>query len=425
MTAVDEATRSQIDRILKSDVFKSSAGLKRLLGFLADKSLCGEADDLKEYSIGIDAFGKPSTYDPRQDSTVRIQAARLRQKLAEYYRTEGKDDPIVVDLPKGHYKLNWEPRSAAHDAPFESAPSREPRRSVMWLQSALALVSAGLIAVSGWAIHTSMRLSEEQQTATLFHSQWTPELATLWQPFIDSNRPLLISIGTPMFVELPGLGYFRDTSVNSPDAIPQSKTLAAMQQALHVSGLQPMTGYASLGAAQAAFTLGRLLGDRKANVSTINGSELSWRQMSDSNVILIGRPRFFRLQLTGLPVRPELGFDEQVGVRNLHPRAGEPSVFANEHSGSTGTTYAVVSLAPGPEGNTNVIDFFARDGAGMTGAVAWFTDPAFAHNLTAKLRTPSGQIPKYYQVLLKIRYQDRVPLETSYVLHRELRAIGR
>ena len=111
MTAVDEATKSQIDRILQSHVMRSSDALKRLFSFLADKSLAGEAGDLKEYSIGVDAFGKPPSYDPRQDSSIRIHAARLRQKLAEYYRTDGKDDLIIVDLPKGQFKLTWYSRS--------------------------------------------------------------------------------------------------------------------------------------------------------------------------------------------------------------------------------------------------------------------------------------------------------------------------
>src|SRR5690348_18359932 len=130
MTVADEATKAQIDRILNSDTLKSSTGLKRLLTFLADKAFLGEADGLKEYSIGIDAFGKPASYDPRQDSTVRIQAARLRQKLSEYYQTEGRDAPIIVELPKGHYKLNWsarEPRDGTLVRPSAAAEPARPR----------------------------------------------------------------------------------------------------------------------------------------------------------------------------------------------------------------------------------------------------------------------------------------------------------
>jgi len=423
MTAVDEATKTQIDRILQSHVMRSSEALKRLFSFLAYKSLAGEADDLKEYSIGVDAFGKPPTYDPRQDSSIRIHAARLRQKLAEYYRTDGKDDLIVVDLPKGQFKLTWYWRSV--DAVVSPTNPSNAGAAGMRLRYYLAIACAGLAATTAWAVYSTMRLENERQSSALYRSQWTPEIAVLWQPFVGSERPLLLSIGTPLFVNLPGLGIFRDTSLNDPDAISQSKVLATITQALHITRFEPSSGYASLGAAHAAFTIGKLLGARKANISTVNGNELSWRQLSENNVVLIGRQRFFRLQLAGLPVKPELDIEEDVGVRNLNPRTGEPSVFTNAGSPATGVTYALVSLMPGPEGNTSVMDFFARDGAAMTGALGWFVDPATAKSLVSKLRGRTGQVPKYYQLLLKVRSQDRVPLETSYVLHRELRPVGR
>ena len=75
------------------------------------KGLLGEADQLNEYAIGVDSFGKPPTYDPRQDAIVRLHIGRIRQKLGEYYREEGKDDPVVIELPKGRFKLKWEIRS--------------------------------------------------------------------------------------------------------------------------------------------------------------------------------------------------------------------------------------------------------------------------------------------------------------------------
>src|SRR5579862_9109784 len=106
-----EAAREQVDRILASDTLRASEVLRRMLRFLADKTFSGEADQLKEYSIGLDALGKPPTYDPRQDSGVRLQASRLRQKLDEYYRGEGSNDPVTIELPRGGFKVAWRPRS--------------------------------------------------------------------------------------------------------------------------------------------------------------------------------------------------------------------------------------------------------------------------------------------------------------------------
>ena len=96
-------TEAQIDRILRSETFRNTGALRKLLRFLADRLAAGDADRLKEYSVGIDGLGKPTDYDPRQDSTVRIQVGRLRHKLAEFYRTEGLNDPCIVEIPKGHH----------------------------------------------------------------------------------------------------------------------------------------------------------------------------------------------------------------------------------------------------------------------------------------------------------------------------------
>jgi hypothetical protein len=87
--AGDALIQNQIERILHSDELRGCEALRRLLRLLADKSVCGQADELKEYIVAIDGLGKPSSYDPRKNSTVRIQVGRLRQKLADYYRTEG------------------------------------------------------------------------------------------------------------------------------------------------------------------------------------------------------------------------------------------------------------------------------------------------------------------------------------------------
>src|SRR6201996_4133951 len=118
----DEVLLLQIDRILHSDEFRSSEVLRRLLTYLADKAVSGEADQLKEYVIAIDGLGKPSSYHPQPNPAVPTQIGPLRQKLAEYYRTEGKDDDVIVYLPKGRFRLVCEQRHADLPAPHISEP---------------------------------------------------------------------------------------------------------------------------------------------------------------------------------------------------------------------------------------------------------------------------------------------------------------
>ena len=103
-----EANQTQVQRIIQSKAFRTSEVHRNLLQYLAEKSLSGTADSLKEYTVGLDVFAKPASYDPRQESVVRMHVARLRQKLAEYYRTEGVDDPVIVDVPKGGFRVTFE-----------------------------------------------------------------------------------------------------------------------------------------------------------------------------------------------------------------------------------------------------------------------------------------------------------------------------
>src|SRR5579871_5762090 len=121
---VESDAQAQVRRILESKAFRTSEVHRNLLNYLAEKSLSGEADALKEYTVGLDVFAKPSSYDPRQESVVRMHMARLRQKLGEYYRTEGLSDPVIVDIPKGAFKVTFDAKPAAPEpTPVEPAPA--------------------------------------------------------------------------------------------------------------------------------------------------------------------------------------------------------------------------------------------------------------------------------------------------------------
>ncbi len=77
--------------------------LKAFLTCIVNAKLEGQADKLKEFTLGVEVFDKDETFDPNTDSIVRVEASRLRSKLREYYGAEGKDDPVRIDVPKGHY----------------------------------------------------------------------------------------------------------------------------------------------------------------------------------------------------------------------------------------------------------------------------------------------------------------------------------
>ena len=91
---------AQIARLLSSPLLQRSETLCRLLQYLADHTLNSPTNHLKEHQIATEALGRAADFDPQLDASVRVQAGRLRSKLAEYYSTAGSRDPILVDVPK-------------------------------------------------------------------------------------------------------------------------------------------------------------------------------------------------------------------------------------------------------------------------------------------------------------------------------------
>ncbi len=111
--------REQLDRILRSKTFRQVDRLQSFLGVIVNETLAGRGDNLKEFLIGVEVFGKESSFDPRLDPIVRVQARRLRARLTRYYREEGRNDEILIELPKGGYAPS-----------FQKAEAGEPKHSV-------------------------------------------------------------------------------------------------------------------------------------------------------------------------------------------------------------------------------------------------------------------------------------------------------
>src|ERR1700683_5086650 len=100
-----EALHAQIERLNRSSILHGSESLCKMLRYLAEHSLDGPSTSLKEHQIATEVFGRPADFDPRLDSTVRVQTGRLRSKLAAYYPSAGAEDPRGVEMPKRSYSL--------------------------------------------------------------------------------------------------------------------------------------------------------------------------------------------------------------------------------------------------------------------------------------------------------------------------------
>lgn len=106
-----DAIRGQLERILASGDFASADRARRLLRFLVEETLAGRADRLKEYTLAIEVFDRDTSFDPGTNPAVRVEASRLRRRLEHYYLTAGREDPLLVELPRGTYVPVFLPQS--------------------------------------------------------------------------------------------------------------------------------------------------------------------------------------------------------------------------------------------------------------------------------------------------------------------------
>lgn len=391
--------RIQIQRIVSSKAFKTSEVHRNLLNYLADKSLAGEAQNLKEYTVGLDVFGKPSSYDPRTESVVRMHVGRLRQKLAEYYRTEGVDDPIIVDLPKGGFALTFDARPVPEPAGGMPLPaSAQPQRRGF---SPRELALAGLLVVAiGTAGFFALRLSNVRQAenAAPAPGPWTPQLQELWAPLLSSDRPLMVTLATGAVSNAASSGT--------------------------ANGTLPTGSVTGVGTANAAFLLGQFLGQRKHNVFPIRSDVLSMGEIAMGDVIFVG-PTVGKPQIQAIPP-VDVAFQlTPEGVKNVRPDAGESAFMADlpkvvQNGQEIEESHALISNLPGLYGNGSILYFEGNQIASVMGAVQSMTDPDLASQLVARLKQHGGTLPRYYQVVLKIKAMDETPVDISYVAHRAL-----
>ena len=197
MTPSADDVRHELDRLLGSAVFANAGRMSRFLKFIVERTLAGEGERLKEYVIGVEVFDRDANYDPRLDAIVRVEAARLRTKLAEYYAGEGRGDAIVLSLPKGGYaplimpatlppprrmaRRRWLPSSSRHRV---SIRRRGTRAGDAVGCPGVVLLGACALAVAAWAPWAAAPAARRSESPCC-HSLLTPMTPTLdprpWQ----------------------------------------------------------------------------------------------------------------------------------------------------------------------------------------------------------------------------------------------------
>ena len=145
------AIREQLEQVLGSSLFRNSRRYPALLRHVVERALAGEPSCLKERSLGVEVFGREPAYDPGLDPVVRITAAEVRKRLAQYYQEPGHEGEIRIELPTGAYVPEFR-APASNGAPIaeKAPPTQTPRRRLgTWIAAGVIVLAAGLF---GWTV---------------------------------------------------------------------------------------------------------------------------------------------------------------------------------------------------------------------------------------------------------------------------------
>lgn len=141
-----EEARTELERVMASSPFANSQRSQRFLRYVVEATLANVEESLKEFAIAVDVFERNTSYDPSVDATVRVEAGRLRSRLREYYAEAGRNDSVIIEIPKGAYRVNFvaNPNAVSEmPAPVTQGASRSWRKpALMGALATLLLIAA-------------------------------------------------------------------------------------------------------------------------------------------------------------------------------------------------------------------------------------------------------------------------------------------
>lgn len=145
--------RAELRKILTSQRFRNAEQLRNFLSYIVEKTLAGHGDELKESVVAMEAFQRGSSFDPRLDAFVRVQAGRLRTALAEYYEGESRGDAVRIEIPKGSYTPVFSRCGPSPDVVPAGTPALPRANRASTRKTAIAIAASVLIlSVAGWFV---------------------------------------------------------------------------------------------------------------------------------------------------------------------------------------------------------------------------------------------------------------------------------
>lgn len=402
----------QVERVVSSHTLHGSDSLRKLLQYLSQQSLDHPGAPIKEHQIATEVFGRPSDFDPQLDSLVRVQAGRLRTKLAAYYESEGMEDQVLIDLPKGSYALSFQHRRKGHK--LHANGWTDVVAPDAWLiprKVGILVLVLSILVVATFAVMATTLLVNQKSPDSLVTRAAQPANSALeifWKPFISGPDEPWAVFSNGSFVGRPetGLRYYdphRD------------------------AGAPLWDHYTGVGEVLAVHSLDQVFGLLRRTIRVKRGSLFELDDVKNNNLIFIGSPSE-NLTLMDIPGTKEFVFRRvatgprkgDLAIVNVHPEAGEAETNVASPSNSPLTEdYAVVARLPGLTPSRSVLILAGTTTFGTQGAVEYACRQNSVEELLLRMSVSKTGDLNPFEALLRVKIARGVPVETELVALRK------
>lgn len=409
---VQDRRKLLVERIAASRYFSRSARLRDLLVYLCDRVVEGEAAEIHEQEVGNRVFGRPPDYDTVSDNIVRVHASMLRKRLEQYFSTEGADERIIIEIPKGNYAPVFRERSEATEAP---AATPEVERARDWRVPALA---AAVLLLAG---STMFLLLPRISPAGGLGAGPGPTVRQFWSQIFRPNQTtdlVLDDAAVGLYQELTGRTLALSDYFDRGYLRTLRDTAAGAKLDEQAAGAMVLRRQASYSSTSFLWRMARLSGADLTRANLQFARDYSFHALKTDNAVLIGSRH------SNPWMEP---FEAGMGLRWVYDKAGNlyypedqrtAKSYRPAEAGEAREGYAVVALMPNLGGTGTVLLVSATGGSAMNSTADFLTDEQALHQLQRVLGS-GGRFPSF-EALLRLKGRSTRPRDTEIVVSRTL-----
>jgi len=416
-TRIADARRLLVERVAASSYLNRSARLRDLLHYLAERVLDEDAGEIREHEVGQKVFGRPRDYDTTADNIVRVHASMLRKRLEQYFATEGLDEPVVIEIPKGNYAPVFHERSkTAPLDPSEPATPVAPASPPLWKRVSPLKIAVGLAVL--FACSTLFLLTKRPMAAGIAAAK-RPSVQLFWSRIFVPGRTtdiVLDDSSVALFEELQGRSislseYFDRSYLRT---LPGAKGDAEMDA--ETASTLMLRRQASYSGVSFAWKLTEMPEFASWRQMLRFARDYSFRELKANNSLLVGNGR------TNPWIQP---FEPKLGIRWQYDKSG--GVYFPVDSFNSGKSYqsaahegcCSLALLPNLGGTGNVLIVSGTGGSALNAAADFLADERAVSRLRAGL-PGSGEFP-YFEALIRLGGRSTLPRDSTIVLARAVR----